>query len=411
MISVTMVSRSRHLPLLLIAFALPACRGVSATSVPAQDSSTDGSPNDVTSGDEAVGDSTTSDALDTGEAEASSICVEDCWVPISPSGIHPRADAAAIWLDDRVLIAGGWFAQGFQRFCADDCAQYVPEIDKWTAVSGGVCNGTDRTRGIWTGQAALVPAGGALHAFTPASGHWDKYQPPDDVFLENSIIWTGSIALLWAGANTPSCGVSFDPSTKAFSPMSPPDPSLCRRGQSVVWAGDRMIVWGGYLADATDRGAAYDPTARVWTPISSSGAPAPRSDAPAVWTGKQVLVWGGEKWDSASGTTSGFRYDGGLYDVASDTWRPVAPPPSATGDSTNAVWADDRLMVWSGVGGWIYDPDTDEWTAMSTVGAPSTGLGAAIVWTGSELMVWGGGYPYATPEMPAARYRPPPKGK
>ena len=37
-----------------------------------------------------------------------------------------------------------------------------------------------------------------------------------------------------------------------------------------------------------------------------------------------------------------------------------------------------------------YNPTSDTWTPLSTMGAPSPRMGPTAVWTGTEMIVWGG---------------------
>ena len=57
-----------------------------------------------------------------------------------------------------------------------------------------------------------------------------------------------------------------------------------------------------------------------------------------------------------------------------------------------AVMAGNEMFVWGGNAdnGFRYDPGTDTWTAMSTIGAPSSRRLNAAAWTGNEMIVWGG---------------------
>ena len=64
----------------------------------------------------------------------------------------------------------------------------------------------------------------------------------------------------------------------------------------MVWTGSRVLVWGGVASRTGDRflndGAAYDPAADRWTALP----PAPvrgRDRHVAVWAGDRMLVWGG----------------------------------------------------------------------------------------------------------------------
>src|SRR4051794_2214675 len=64
-----------------------------------------------------------------------------------------------------------------------------------------------------------------------------------------------------------------------------------RTGNSAIWTGTEMIVWGGgsqsvWLGD----GGRYDLQTDSWRPTSNSGAPSPRWFHGAVWSGTQMLV-------------------------------------------------------------------------------------------------------------------------
>ena len=55
------------------------------------------------------------------------------------------------------------------------------------------------------------------------------------------------------------------------------------------------------------------------------------------------------------------------------------------------------MIVWGGYNngelntGGRYNPDTDSWTATSTINAPTARLNHTAVWSGSEMIVWSGG--------------------
>lgn len=66
--------------------------------------------------------------------------------------------------------------------------------------------------------------------------------------------------------------------------------------------------------------------------------------------------------------------------------------------SATAVWTGSRMIVWGGYDGsstyyntgGVYDPDENEWTSVSTTGAPTARYFHTAVWTGNEMIVWGG---------------------
>jgi N-acetylneuraminic acid mutarotase len=136
------------------------------------------------------------------------------------------------------------------------------------------------------------------------------------------------------------------------------------------------IASGGVCRDDS-----WKPTAQVLDP---------RYWHTAVWTGTEMIVFGGF---SSVGTIYA---DGGRYDPATDTWTLVASlgAPSAR-QSHVAVWTGREMVVWGGTGdktGGRYDPVTDTWKKTSTAGAPSPRQNATVVWTGKEMIVWGGSY-------------------
>jgi N-acetylneuraminic acid mutarotase len=197
----------------------------------------------------------------------------------------------------------------------------------------------------------------------------------------------------------------------------PTAPSL-RVGQSVVWTGTQMVVWGGqllhggtYLAD----GEAFDPGRRAWSRIPAAPIE-PRSAALAVWTGSRLLVWGGEVQGPKAGAAS--FADGGSYDPASGMWTELAPSPLGARSEHAGVWTGSRLLIWGGavVGkpqgegdaadeeaadeeeaeggkllhdGAAYDPVTNQWSKLSPAPIKAR-AGHVAVWTGRQMIVWGG---------------------
>lgn len=203
-------------------------------------------------------------------------------------------------------------------------------------------------------------------------------------------------------------GGRYDPihdSWKAINPEGAPP-----RGGSVVCTGAEMIVWGGETIGTVDptllnSGGRYDPISRTWTPTSRIDAPEARTDHTMVWTGSEVLVWGGR---NEAGEVLG---DGSRYDAETDTWSPISPlnaPESRRGHT--AVWAatgpnEGRMIIWGGSrelgsggepgetaanGGGVYDPETDVWSPLATLNAPTPRVFHSATWTGSEMIVWGG---------------------
>jgi BACON domain-containing protein len=163
-----------------------------------------------------------------------------------------------------------------------------------------------------------------------------------------------------------------------------------------VWTGSAFLVWTG---DSTLPGKFYDPVSDTWFGSTSIvGAPSTRLPTPVVWTGTEMIVWGGVTFWGGTPLDTGARYN-----PSTDTWTPMstvgAPAPRF---SHTAIWTGTHLIVWGGdSGGYsykntggIYDPATDTWIGATTLtNAPSPRGNAAAVWTGTRMIIWGGENP------------------
>ncbi len=215
------------------------------------------------------------------------------------------------------------------------------------------------------------------------------------VRMFNSSVWTGAQMIVWGGAWSPAKndGGKYDPVTNSWTSLS--SVSLTGRGgHGAIWTGSKMVVWGGYdyLTPATyfNDGGSYDPLTNTWTLVTTSGAPSARQAIQAVWSGSKMLVWAG-------GGNSGITNTGGAYNPVTNTWSAItttgAPTPRFTHPS---YWTGSKLVTWGGSDGGclstggVYDPSTNSWSTISTLNAPSCRFSFASAWTGSKMFVWGG---------------------
>ncbi len=166
-----------------------------------------------------------------------------------------------------------------------------------------------------------------------------------------------------------------------------------RSGQSAVWTGQEMIVWGGTIGTSTysSSGSAYRPDVDTWVTVSTVSAPTQRTDHSAVWTGTEMIIWGG---------FSGNEYlnYGKKFSLAKGKWSAVSTQAEPTARDTHvAVWAGNRMVIWGGENftgvlnnGGLYDPTTDTWSSIPSANAPAARSQASAVSTGNGLIVWGG---------------------
>ena len=237
--------------------------------------------------------------------------------------------------------------------------------------------------------------------------HWENRATGISRRTGNSAVWTGREMIVWGGGSQSvwlGDGGSYNLQSNTWRVISAGGAPSPRWFHGAVWTGKEMLVWGGranfYQTDMYNDGARYDPSTDNWRPMSTNGSPSVRSQFPAVWTGKEMLVWGG--WALNDST----RGDGGRYDPATDSWAPIsgAYAPSPRVEPT-AVWTGQEMIIFGGIeatgggaSGWVtlntgarYNPKTDTWTPLPTEGAPSITAHTAV-WTGTDMIVWGGRY-------------------
>jgi N-acetylneuraminic acid mutarotase len=120
---------------------------------------------------------------------------------------------------------------------------------------------------------------------------------------------------------------------------------------------------------------------------------AQRSWTSAVWTGTEFLTFGGSLDGDYTPTDTGARYN-----PATDTWTPMSSVGAAGRRHTPLmVWSGEEMIVYAGGwglgpidGGGRYNPSTDTWGPVSETGAPSLRIYGHAVWTGTHMLIWGG---------------------
>jgi N-acetylneuraminic acid mutarotase len=208
------------------------------------------------------------------------------------------------------------------------------------------------------------------------------------------------------GVGNTTSGASYDPSSDSWLPIAN-SPLTALFGQTTVWTGTEMIVWGGYGEDplypylfGLNTGARYNPTSDTWVATSvDSSVPYGRLAHTAIWTGSEMIIWGGQPRIMVPGKPG--PNTGGRYIPAIDSWVATSVGGGVPGSRTahSAVWTGREMIVWGGLGdvgeGWLttggrYNPMTDSWAATSTgANVPPALRGHAAVWTGREMIVRG----------------------
>lgn len=283
--------------------------------------------------------------------------------------------------------------------------------DTWMAVqSSGAPSPRELFTAVWTGAEMIVWGGyNGLSGLDTNTG--GRYVPATDSWTPTSTtgapetrdshtaVWAGTKMVVWGGGDeifTPkNTGGRYDPTTNSWLPTTTTGSPAARLYHTAVWSGSKMVVWGGYNGTRDiDTGGLYDPTADSWVATATTGAPSARDSHTAVWGGTTMLVWGGENDRAVAQDT------GGRFNPVANTWSAMATTgaPAARWYHT-AVWNGSTMIVWGGFDdtfalntGGIYNPSTNTWTPTSTTGAPASRQQHVAVWADSfsEMIVWGG---------------------
>ena len=329
--------------------------------------------------------------------------VGDTWSPITTTGAPPgRREHTAIWTGSRMIIWGGVGPAG------SNGALYDPATDQWTPSSPVLEPARFGHTAVWTSSRMIV-WGGRAGSIATMSNNGVRYDPATDTLTQTADgegttsapgVWTGSLMIFWGrtdtvGGLTEPFGARYDPATDSWAPTTQLGAPSFRIDNTLVWAGNVMVVWGGWdnqNGTFFNSGARYDPLADTWTPTSTTQAPSARIGHTAVWTGSVMVVWGGTE-ELAGGDTA-LTNTGGRYDPSADTWSSTrtSQAPDAR-DGHTAIWTGSRMIIWGGAllnSGGRYDPSANRWDATSLTGAPDGRFDHTAVWTGNQMVVWGG---------------------
>jgi hypothetical protein len=282
--------------------------------------------------------------------------------------------------------------------------------------------------------AVIVPAALAAPGSSIVPGTWRKLPPAPFSVPQSAVsVWTGRQLIVFGRrpVTNPSAVVaeSYDPTSHAWSRLSPPSAPRYTPGYRAVWSGKEMLVFGafhsvafnagtgkwrelrdsvpagitvwsgreaigwggGCCGDAQSNGAAYNPATDTFRKLPRS--PLAPSQAPlGAWTGHELILFvsgfdpEGKPWPARFARAA-------AYDPAKNAWRRIAPLPDAgLRFASSTVW-DGRELLVAGAGAnarlaFAYTPSTNHWRRLASL--PSARVGATAVWAGTRLLLWGG---------------------
>jgi len=331
-------------------------------------------------------------------------CTNDCWSYLSFAPMA-RDGQVGVWTGTDLLVWGGVL------FRPETGGRYNPATDSWHPFSNA--NAPSWRTGhnlVWTGTELIVWGGWGGSYTDNVFNTGGRYNPLTDRWTATSLVnaptarsgatsvWTGSEMIVWGGGDPGftqlNTGGRYNPTTDSWTSTSLTNAPSPRTGHDVVWTGTEMIVWGGINGfSEVNTGARYNPSSNSWSTISTVGAPDPRTAFSAAWSGTEMIVWGGVN-------NGGFNHlnTGGRYNPVTNTWRATTVTNAPLARRAHAaVWTGSEMIVFGGCTnhdcsyqagvGARYNPNIDNWTAMSSVNAPSPRASVPAEWTGSDMIL------------------------
>lgn len=126
----------------------------------------------------------------------------------------------------------------------------------------------------------------AMYQLSTERNVWARRSDPpgDDI---DSPIWTGERLIGFGSQHSWNFFAAWDPVNDTWAILRQPPIEI----SSPVWTGGRLILARNDAGGGME-GAVYDPSANSWSTFE--GTPSiPESDALAVWAGDRVVIWGG----------------------------------------------------------------------------------------------------------------------
>jgi len=335
----------------------------------------------------------------------------DSWTPTSTTNApSARSSHTAVWTGSEMIVWGGLFYDGTYHFL-NTGARYNPVTNTWIATNMvNAPDGRTSHTAVWTGSEMIVWGGTNGNVvntggrYNPATDSWiatSSTNAPAGRYIHTAV-WTGTEMIVWGGYNGSdlNTGGRYNPSTDSWMATSAVNAPTGRYFHTAVWTGSEMVIWGGRGdVGGLNTGARYNPISDNWAETSPGDVPFPRTQPTSVWTGSEMIVWGGSFADNQN---TYYLNTGGRYNPATDSWAATSTTNAPIGRvNQTAAWSGSEMIIWGGYyfdgiqghllnTGGKYNPITDNWTATSTINAPSERRFHTAVWTGSEMIVWGG---------------------
>jgi N-acetylneuraminic acid mutarotase len=250
------------------------------------------------------------------------------WTSISSEGtMTPRYQHTAIWTGTIMVIWGGSTTNTGARY-TPTTNTWTSTTTSGAPVGRSrhvaVWSGTEMI--VWGGEIGAPTPTITGGRYNPVTNTWVTMNTngAPSPRIGCSAVWNGSEMLVWGGygSNTyQNNGARYNPSNDTWTPLTTVGAPPGRSYHFATWTGTEMIVWGGTGGEYGDSivlrsGGRYNPSSDSWSSIDTNGAPSIRSGETGVWTGNEMILWGG-------GYNAGIYDDGARYSPSTDSWKLV----------------------------------------------------------------------------------------
>lgn len=222
--------------------------------------------------------------------------------------------------------------------------------------------------------------------------------------------------VIWGGcrsSNDASCqeflndGGIYSPWLDRWKPIPSQISIIGRIEHSFISIGNEVILWGGRTSDQKALNDGYrgffDSTGIWhWQALSGLNAPSPRFGQTSIWTGKEMIVFGGCGQAGIFNCTQ-LLTDAHAYNPQTDSWRTLPTIDWEFQGRLNqgSVWTGRYMVIWGGNSkinqplqdGVIFDSKYEEWIPISDL-LPGTETGRynhRLTWNGKSIFMFGGG--------------------
>jgi hypothetical protein len=207
------------------------------------------------------------------------------WRSLAPSPRNWATGAASVWANGEWIIALARDRTGDIEVIA-----YDPDRDRWRELPwlhGGL---SEENQLVWTGsELLLINVADGMFRLAPDAEEWTPVETPP---IWGPVVWTGDRLLGVASQPTEPALVEWEPISNAWSDIPQAGPVTPWR---LFWTGDRALF--------PNAGLAMDPSTREWWRMSPA-AGFDRSDEVVLWAGDRLVMLGG--WHGGPGAPLDF---------------------------------------------------------------------------------------------------------